>query len=309
MVLSLCSRYQEMLTMAAHALLTSEPMTDEERRELTRLAEDAMAKALNVVNPGHAGAQRVQIHSDEIVNAIIEKVRELSTSDEFSDEEVASSYGYVSGYRQPKSIDEQVSLLRRIFPEIGFANEGLGQRPLPAEAEGWFAIPRWEDIAPTYGEAVEKALAALAERCGGNCINYREKGLGERFLRQTDATKAAFQKLSEGQKECGILVVAAQFGILHRGRSVRRAREMMRSDEFGLGAFAVGIMLLTHPERLRHYDDLWIDCAGDEYSPDGDGIFENSPYFGFYGGWLEFQTGRFEDANDLYGSASGFLPH
>lgn len=294
--------------MMADALLTSEPMTDDERKQLTRLAEDAMARALIVINPNHETAQRVQTHGSEIENAIIDKVRELSTREEFSEEEVASSYEYVSGYRRPKSIPEQVTLLRRVFPDIGFANETLEQQPLPGHAEGWFAIPRWEAVAPTYSEAVEKILAALAERCGGNCINYREGKLGDSYFRQTDAARAAFQKLVDTQKECDILVVAAQFGILHRGRSVRRARAMMHFNEFGLGAFAVGIMLLTHPERLQHYDDLWIDCAGDEYSPDGDGRFENSPYFGFYGGWLEFQTGRFEDANDLYGSASGFLP-
>jgi hypothetical protein len=32
----------------------------------------------------------------------------------------------------------------------------------------------------------------------------------------------------------------------------------MNANECGLGAFAIGIMLLTHPERLKHYDDLWI---------------------------------------------------
>jgi hypothetical protein len=297
-----------MPTMTADAMLTFEPMTDDERKQLTRLAEDAMAKALIVVNPSHAGAQRVQTHGSDIMNAIIEKVRELSTADEFKDEEVVSKCGYVSGYRNPKRIIEQNALLRQVFPGIGFADESLARRPLPERAEGWFAIPRWETIAPSYGEAVEKVLTALSDRCDGNCINYREGKLGDRYFRQTDATRAAFQKLGEEQKGYDILLVAAQFGIVHRGRSVRRARAKMRFNEFGLGAFAVGIMLLTHPVRLKHYDDLWIDCAGDEYSPDGDGKFENSPYFGFYGGWLEFQTGRFEDANDLYGSASGFLP-
>lgn len=294
--------------MAGNALLTPEPMTDDERKQLTHLAEDAMAKALIVVNPNHLGAQRVQTHSDEIVKAIIEKVRELSARDEFKDEEVASNFGYVSGYRKPKCISEQIALLRQAFPGIDSANQTIANWPVPDGAEGWFAIPRWEAIARNYGEAVEKVLAALSDRCGGCCINYREGKLGAPYLRQTDATNAAFQKLSDCQKGHSILVLPAQFGILHRGRSVRRVRELMSVNEFGLGAFAVGMMLLSHPERLRHYDDLWIDCPGDEYSPDADGNFENSPYFGFYGGWLEFQTGKFEDANDLYGSASGFLP-
>jgi len=51
-------------------------------------------------------------------------------------------------------------------------------------------------------------------------------------------------------KHHDILVVPAQFGLRHRGRSVRRVREVMNANEFGLGVFAIGIMLLTHPERL-----------------------------------------------------------
>ena len=35
----------------------------------------------------------------------------------------------------------------------------------------------------------------------------------------------------------------------------------MRKTEFGLGAFAVGIMLSTHENRLKNLDDLWIDCG------------------------------------------------
>jgi hypothetical protein len=38
---------------------------------------------------------------------------------------------------------------------------------------------------------------------------------------------------------------------------------------------AVGIMLLT--ERLQDNDGLWVDCAGDEYSPGADGGFESPP--------------------------------
>jgi hypothetical protein len=106
------------------------------------------------------------------------------------------------------------------------------------------------------------------------------------------------------QKDHDILVVAAQFGLRHRGRSVRRAREVMNASEFCLGAFAIGIMLLTHPERLKHYDDLWIDCAGDEFSYGGDGQFGNAPCFSFDDVWVEFDTNFVVGANGSYGSAS-----
>lgn len=294
--------------MATEALLTSEPMTDEQRKQLTRLAEDAMVEAIREVHPNHLEAQRIHLHSNDIMNAIIEKVRELSVCGRFEDEEVASNCGYFSGYRKPRHICDQLTLLREMFPGLGRADECLAMRACPQCAEGWFAIPRWEAIAPTYGQAVEMVLAELDRRCGGKFVSYRDGKLSERYLRQTAATRAAFRMLEDEQKGCDILAVPAQFGMLHRGRSVRRAREVMPSREFGLGAFAAGVMLLTNPERLQHYDDLWIDCAGDEYSPDGDGNFESAPYLGFYGGWTKFDAGFLDDANDRYGSASGFLP-
>ena len=117
-----------------------------------------------------------------------------------------------------------------------------------------------------------------------------------------------FQKFGKEQKDYDILVVPAQFGILHRGRSVRRAREVMKANQFGLGAFAVGIMLLTHPERLQNYDDICIDCAGDEFSPGADGDFSEAPIFHFDDGRVRFSTLWVSCAYDYYGSASGFVP-
>src|SRR5690606_10525533 len=114
---------------------------------------------------------------------------------------------------------------------------------------------RWEKVAPTYNEAVQKVLDLINQTRNGAFYNYREGELGPTQLRQSTKSVSVFQKLDDEQKEQDILVVPAQFGIRHRGRSVRRAREVMNANECGLGAFAIGIMLLTHPERLKHYDD------------------------------------------------------
>ena len=81
----------------------------------------------------------------------------------------------------------------------------------------------------------------------------------------------------------------------------------MSANEFGLGAFAVGIMLLTHPERLQHHDDLWIDCAGDEYSPVAVGIFGHAPCFDFRGVEIGFGTRWTGAPRARYGAVSGFL--
>ncbi len=47
---------------------------------------------------------------------------------------------------------------------------------------------------------------------------------------------------------------------------------------------------------------------GEGNIPDADGQFENAPYVNFNDGQLKFDTNWFDNANDNYGSASGFSP-
>jgi len=281
-------------------------------KQINRLGSDAIEKVLGELGLDNPGAQRVIEHGDEFASGIRETVthllQDLSVSDKFKDEEVESSRGYLSGYK-PKSITEQTNRLCELFPSLGYADAKLADGTLPSNAEGWFAIPKWEKIAPTYNEAVQKVLDMIKQTRGGKFYNYRDGQLGPERLRQTAKTASVFQKLGDEQKDHDILVVPAQFGIHHRGRSVRRAREVFASNESGLGAFAIGIMLLTHPERLQHYDDLWIDCSGDEYDdPDSDVRFDDAPFFYFYDGEVKFDASWFAYASDNYGSASGFVP-
>jgi len=281
-------------------------------KQVTRVGTDAVEKAIAEFGLDKEGAQRVHSHGDEfaatIRTAVIASLKDLSISDKFKDEEVKSSYGYLSGYK-PKGITEQTNILRQLFPGIGFADEKLAEASLPQHAEGWFAIPKWQTMAPTYGEAVQKVLDMIKKTRSGKFLNYREGQLGSERLRQTAKTVAVFKKLGDEQKNHDILVVATQFGIRHRGRSVRRAREVFLTNECGLGAFAVGIMLLTHPERLQNVDDLWIDCSGDEFDdPDADVRFDHAPGFRFDDDEVGFGAGWFGGASGHYGSSSAFVP-
>lgn len=238
--------------------------------------------------------------------------QELSVPDLFAslraDEEVWSRRKYPESYTL-KGVTRQITILRELFPELKDAtcDETNARRP-PYGADGWFAIPRWEKIAPTYGEAVEKVLALIASK---RKFYYRDGMLGAEYLRQHARTQMGFQKLCDQQKaygkDCDILVVPAQFGLRHRGRSVRRAREVFTAHEFGLGAFAVGVMFLTHPERLQRYNDLWIDCAGDEYAPGADGNFSCAPFFYTTDGWAKLDAHGYNEGDDRFGSVSGFL--
>jgi hypothetical protein len=66
-------------------------------------------------------------------------------------------------------------------------------------------------------------------------------------------------------------------------------------------------MLLTHPEREVQWEQLHVDCAGDEFAPDADGDFSDAPIFGFDGGKVKFYADWFGNAHGSYGSASAFV--
>jgi len=250
-------------------------------------------------------AQRVN-DTPGLADHIAAWLKEHRTTDKFKDEEVASSYGYLSGYK-PKGITEQTNVLRLLFPGIGYANEKLAELPLPEGAEGWFAIPRWQKVAKTYPEAVQIVLD-LINKTRGKLYNWRKSQINSKHIRQSAKTAKMFQAIGEQQKDNDILVVPCQFGKRHAGRSVRRAHEVMGASEFGLDAFSIGIMLLTHPERLQQLDDLWIDCAGDEFSDGGDSSFGLAPFFNFFDGKVEFDTYGVYYAREHYGSSSAFGP-
>jgi hypothetical protein len=285
--------------------MMTEKITSNQRKQIVRFVEDG----IDAMNLQKDGAQRLIENGGEFQSELKKLVERFSITNQYADEEVESNYGYLSGYKpNGKGITEQTNRLRELFPGIGYANEKLAEATLPENAEGWFAIPRWEKVAPTYGEAVQKVFDLIKQTRNGAFYNYREGQLGSNQLRQSAKSVSIFQKLGDEQKDHDILVVPAQFGIRHRGRSVRRAREVMNANECGLGAFAIGIMLLSHPERLAHYDDLWIDCGGDEFAPNAGGDFSESPYFRFDVGGVKFGTDDVDDAYDYYGSASVCLP-
>ncbi len=223
------------------------------------------------------------------------------------EEEVESGYGYFSGYK-PKSITEQTNILHQLFPGIGFADETIAERPLPPNTEGWFAVPKWQTMAKTYNEAVQMVLDRIKEARNGRFYNYRDGQLGQRHLRQSEKSEKIFRKLGGEQKNYDFLVIAAQFGWHHRGRSIRKARIIMNTFESGLGVFATGIMLLTHPERLKHGDDLYINCAGDEFSCSANGTFNEAPCFFFLDDEVRFCAIVIDSAFEEYGSASVSVP-
>jgi hypothetical protein len=235
---------------------------------------------------------------------VVEIIHRHTVSDKFKDEEVGSNRVYPPTYRV-RPIEAQVSELRKAFPSLGSCLEKLSRKPLPPDAEAWFAIPRWQALAGTYSEAVEMMLAVLAAR---RRFSNRIIGkTGEKNLRQSERSRLAEKILAEQQQGNDILVVAAQAGLLHRGSSARRTRVAMAGNEFGLGVFAMGCMLLTHPERLSSGNTLMIDCSGDEYSVRSDYTFDRVPLFDYDSSGVEFSIFYEDRARNLWGTPTGFI--
>jgi hypothetical protein len=309
-------------------MMTSQGITSGQIAQLNVIAEFALRKAILAAidqlspSPSKEQTQLTIVENggdfqavilEEISPVITNVLKRFLLPPDYSNEEIESSFGYLSGYK-PKEIVVQINALCELFPGIGYANQDLlaqienGEAAIPTGAEGWFAIPHWSKVGSTYQEALEEVLALLAKAYGGRFQNYRQGQLGSQYLRETSKKARTMEVLQQRQNKDNIIFVPAQFGLRHKGCSIRRARASMPSYEFGFGAYEIGIMLLTHLERLKHSDDLRIDCAGDEYSPTADGGFEYALCFRFNDSMLEFGCSPVSDTDGRYGSASGFFP-
>ena len=264
-----------------------------------------------------ARAQRLNERGGELQDGIAKLIAELSVSDQYANEKVRSNYTYPKEYKGPKPINDQIKAIAKIFGlDPSHALEFAKTLPeLPNGAEGWFAIPSVDALAAKhfpevtdpiqkYCQAVQLVHAKIV--ASRSFYNYREGQITPAQLRVHARTAHALDLIAETQKG-DILIVAAQLGMRHRGKSVRRAREVFVANEFGLGSLAVGSIVLTHPERLVRWEELDMDCSGDEFSPEADGDFSESPCFGFNGGKVVFASYFVDYPFGLFGSVSGFL--
>lgn len=235
-----------------------------------------------------------------------------------NNEVVSSNYTYPKEYKGPKPITEQVKTIATMFglDPTQALEKALNLPTLPEGSEGWFAIPKVSvvatkhfpeiaDIALQYCEVVKLVLTLLAD--GRSFYNYHNGEIVPSKLRQ-HARTAQFLEHLEAEQQGDILIIAVQYGMRHRGKSIHKARETFATNEFGLGAFHIGCMALVHPERYVHWEELDTDCAGDEFTLDaGGGDFSGSPVFLFNDDRLDFCTGSVSAPDDRYGSVSAFV--
>jgi hypothetical protein len=306
-------------------------ITSNQRKQLRNLGISGVEDAVEELNNN--------LEKDNIQDYVIEKgdvfksyvkdfvtktILEMATPNTYANQEVKSNYSYLSGYKGAHSIDDQISILKNYNwgKEINWKLNDKQKTLLkksPNGSEGWFIVPfdktmitdhdaEKEEVVD-YGKQLEMVLDFLKQSRNGKLINWREGKLGSKYYRRSKRLTKAVRKLWETQG-CpeDVILVSAQFGIKHAGRSVNRASVVIFGMEYPIGSYETCVMLLTHSERLLDFNDLWIDCPGDEYAPDGDGDFSKSPCLYFSDVKLGFGTRDVSDARGFYGSVSGFLP-
>ena len=310
-------------------LTQQESATEGQQEQITRVAVDAVRKAVADYfaqrKPSKDGAQRLHANGNEIVANLRDNIFTMydgiTAVDKYKDEEARSNYTYPKEYLGLKPIGEQVDIIAKAFGlSLGYTSEWIEKilptLTLPEGAEGWCALPSVDAVAkrhfPEVTDPVDKycrAVDMILELLGKSrrFYNYREGEMTPRQLRQHARTLHALDVIAETQKG-DILIVPVQCGMRHRGRSIRRARECFTANEFGFGALHVGAIALTHPERYVRWEQLHTDCAGDEFAPDADGGFSESPLFRFNDVTLWFDARVVSNARGYYGSVSGFLP-
>lgn len=244
------------------------------------------------------------------------KLSQSVTVTQFKDEEVSSSLTYPEEYKGPKSIEEQIAVLAGIFNLNQTQAMAYSKKLplLPDGAEGWFAVlslfaaqklcPEAENEAERHCrllQLVHEKIATSRPFC-----NYREGQINTDHLKVYPI--AENMKAIVEQQPGDILIIAAQLGMRHRGRSNRRSRMVFLQNEYGLTSINVGSIVLVHPERLVRLEELDMDCAGDEFYVDGCGRFRLAPYFKFYDNEVHFDSKPVFVTCDLYGTASGFVP-
>ncbi len=300
--------------MTTETLITSR---DPKGRQCFSVLEAVYDKA--ELNPEEA--QHINEQGYELKREFQKLIARLRVRQDYANEQVISSYTYPNEYAGPQPIAEQVDILAELFglslgATVEYIEKVLPSLELPKGAEGWFAIPsvgalaarhfpKVTDPAEQYCRAVELVLKKISH--SRKFYNYRQGQINPNQLRQYASSMAMMEQTVKNQPG-DIMIIPAQFGLRHRGCSVRRARAIFTKNEFGLGALAVGSMLLTHPKRLVRWEQLHVDCTGDEFAPVAGGQFVHAPFFDWLGGGVGFYSGRLDNARVYYGSASGFLP-
>ncbi len=211
------------------------------------------------------------------------KLKEMVSVGSYLDEEVNSDFIQNKNFKY-RSLLEQKNVLEKYFGPLGKIDSVYPGKKYPDQSN-LYLIPNIELAGDNFEVAMDNVLRIIAKESGRPVTNsfisrrmkINELVHSKNFLSKIDTLK----KSQNGENS---LVIPAQLGIRHKGRSGRRADECMTQHEFGLDPYQLGIILITHPERAIEFEDgLAAMCTG-MVSKDG----ELSPYFSDLGHGVNF---------------------
>lgn len=171
---------------------------------------------------------------------------------------------YRSGYASSKSIFEQVDILCSNFPALNpdkllsYAKR-FDSKQVPLE--GLFVLIRRGFFGDDRKE-LAVMLGQLEKLYGGNFFNQEVARMNSEVFYPEPVMTPFEKELFRTQGESDLLLVAGQLGASYRGLSAKDAHKLFAPHEFGLFPKDFATMLLTHPERLKHKEDLAALCSG-----------------------------------------------
>lgn len=254
----------------------------------------------------------------ELLVGISELITALSNR--YDPGEVRTDCTYPQTYKGPKPINEQIAAIADTFGLRSAKARAYAKRlpRLPKGAEGWFAVPALKAVTKKYsspgagaGDAYCRAVRCARLKIGmaHQVASYHDEPIRPGRMRISEQTVRA-EGFIAAKQPGDILIIAAQLGERHRGRSVLRARTLFARNEFGLTSLAASAILMVHPERFAHDNDLSMDCSGEDFNDPHEKYrrFEKVLSFSFNNGALDFRGFLASHSYCRSGPVSGFIP-
>jgi len=282
---------------------------------------------MRIVGQAYDGAKLTEDEAQRVNNTrglaklIADFIEESRVADRYIKQQVASTWTYPPEYKGAKDPKTQcqalASLLPGLNPEPNWSwLEAYRGMEIPSWVEGIFAVPSEYamhalfhpaeyDRADAYCASVSMLMGKIAD--SRKFYNYRDGQIDKSHLWRSDRTTELMDALWELQGRPDIILMPAQLGMRHRGRSVLRAHECFVASEFGGGSLEGLAIALTHPERFVRWEQLHMDLD-DEFSTEADGRADRAPYLYFHDVKVRFRTSNRGNARGYYGMLSCWLP-
>lgn len=280
-------------------------MTKRTLKDFLRFFKNIIEEAVSRAKLTTDGLYRLYGKADELLNGVTRLIVSLSREENFPDEDKGIICTVDTVYKQRNTLEVH-RLLDYYFPGLETCNEQIALRAKPEGAIGSFIVPRWQRTEATYNQALALVLEKLAKMYGPKFANLLAQQPGA--LGQDSKTVKAMSRIGNSQPDSNFLILFAQLGTRHLGRSARRAREMMSESEFGLNVFTVACILLAHQEYVRDHgfnSHRIIMCGGDRFILESGKTF--TPCFIINGGNILFDIVDESACTEDHGMATGFI--